>query len=443
MSNQTGVNNMAFTRIIPVFVLVPLILSLPAAAVEDSTTPQIAGKPANAAYPFIAKVTGNNVYVRSGKGTAYYDCGKVNLNDQVTVTGEAFGWAEIVPPAGSYSWIHKNYVDVKQSNTTIGVLTGDNVRVWAGSDTIEPMRSSSMQTKLNTGEIVELFADQPADCDYYKIKPPAGARLTINCTFLRYVGPVESEQPVKIPPQGTTEKEKPADLPPATETKTPTFKNVETDKTPGTPDTEPATEPATEPVTEPDTETKPPAPAAEQSENLKACYALAEQMDQERKKTLAAQNYDDIKKKLEAIKADTTDPEAATNAQVLLDRIARYELASLADKEMAEDDKSLAKKKEKIEKARQEQLENVHRDADYIYVGVLKVSHVYTQKTGQKRYMLQGPDGKILCYVLGASEAVAGRLESMVGKRVGIKGEVSGDTKSLVTLISTTAVDPM
>ncbi|OQY04975.1 MAG: hypothetical protein B6I25_06305 [Planctomycetales bacterium 4572_13] len=425
------------TKIISVFILFSLILSFPAAAADNSAIPQIAGQPADAQYPFMAKVTGSNVYVRSGKGTAYYACGKVNLNDKVTVVGGAFGWAEILPPDGSYSWIHKNYVDVKADQPTVGVLTGDNVRVWAGSDDIEPMRSSSMQTKLNTGEIIELFSNQPKGGDYYKIKPPAGAKLTINCEFLEFVGPVASKQSVVIPPRG--EVKEPVKMPASTETKAPVFGNLTEDKA----ETQ-TIEVAAEPNAAGDAEKiESSQPEAEESEGLKACYALAEKMDEEREKPLAEQNYDPIKKEIATIKADTNDSEAATSAQILLERIARYELVISVDKTVRQQDESLAKAKEKIEKARQAELKSVHKDADFIYTGVLKVSHVYTNKTGRKRYLLQGPDGKILCYAVPASESAAGQFLSLIGKRVGVKGEVSSDTKSLVTLISATAVEPI
>jgi len=429
---------MASTRMISVFVLFALILSFSAVAVESSTTPQIAGIPADVQYPFMAKVTGNNVYVRSGKGTAYYACGKVNLNDQVTVVGGAFGWAEILPPKGSYSWIHKNYVDVKADQSTVGVLTGDNVRVWAGSDNMESGRSSSMQTKLNTGEIIELFSDQPEEGDYYKIVPPAGAKLTINCEFLKFVGPVRSTQPVVIPPRGEVAAKEPVKMPASTETKAPVFGNLTEDEA------EVKTEPAAKLDATQDTEkVEIPKPSADDSKNLKACYALSAKIDQQLQKPLVEQNYGTIKKDIETIKADTTDSKAVTYAQILLERIVRYELAISVIDTLKQQDESLAKAKEKIEKARQAELKSVHRDADFIYTGVLKVSHVYTNKIGRKRYLLKGPDGKILCYATPTSEEVAGQLESLIGKRVGVKGEVSNDTKSLVTLISATGVEPI
>ncbi|MHC5102057.1 MAG: hypothetical protein ACYSOQ_01400, partial [Planctomycetota bacterium] len=188
---------------------------------------------------------------------------------------------------------------------------------------------------------------------------------------------------------------------------------------------------------------EPSKPEAEDSENLKACYALATKIDQELQKPLAEQNYDSIKQAVEAIKADTTDSKAVTYAQILLERIVRYELAISVVNTLKQQDESLATAKEKIEKARQAELKSVHRDADFIYTGVLKVSHVYTKKTGRKRYLLQGPDGKILCYAVPTTEKVAGQFEALLGKRVGVQGTVSSDTKSLVTLISATGVEPI
>ena len=225
-------------KMMSVFVFFTLLFSVSGFGANDAANPQIAGKPADAQYPFVAEVTGADVYIRSGKGTAYYHCGKVQQGDKVTVFEEVFGWAKVLPPAGCYSWIHKDYVDVQESQPTIGVINSDNRRVWAGTDYIQPMRSSSMQTKLNSGEIVELMKDQPENSDYYKIKPPTGAYLWISCDFLKYVGPLEMPKPADETTQteATAEPDKPtvlqkSDLPPSQETGIPSFKNVEEDNT--------------------------------------------------------------------------------------------------------------------------------------------------------------------------------------------------------------------
>ena len=84
--------------------------------------------------PYIAEVTGQDVYVRSGAGTAYYFTTKLNAPTRVTVVDHKFSWAVIIPPEGSFSWIYKNYVKLDPTNPKNGTVTGDNVRIWAGAE---------------------------------------------------------------------------------------------------------------------------------------------------------------------------------------------------------------------------------------------------------------------------------------------------------------------
>lgn len=426
------------TRMISASILFATVLSFTAIAAEESAAPQVVGKPATVQYPFVAKVTANDVYVRSGKGTAYYYCGKVNFDDTLIVAEESFGWAKVVPPRGSYSWIHKDYIDIQESNPTIGELKGDNVRVWAGSDYIEATRSSSMQTKLSIGDNVELLTDQPETGDYYKIKPPASAYLWVSSKFLKYAGPVEQKKPadVPLPPK----KLLPSKMPPSNETVPPSFKNVDANTT------APAEATNTAAGKEPTGDAgKPevPQPGTDDSEAIKQCHALGEKIDRERQKPPNEQNYTDLRKSVEAIQANTTEEKAAAYAEILLGQIKRYELAISVTETLKKQDESLAQAKERIEKAHKAKLEKLPKESGFIYSGLLKVSHVYTQKNGQKRYLVQGSDGKILCYVIAASEEVNKQLESLTGKKVGIQGTVSGSKKTPVTLITANTVQAL
>ena len=60
---------------------------------EKSTLPEV---------PYIAEITGTDVYVRSGPGRSYYFCSKLNSPEKVTVVGHEHGWLEIIPPHGSF-----------------------------------------------------------------------------------------------------------------------------------------------------------------------------------------------------------------------------------------------------------------------------------------------------------------------------------------------------
>lgn len=430
------------SKVLPVCILLFVLGSFSVYGADDAASVQIAQKPADVQYPFIAKATGNDIYIRSGKGTAYYYCGKVNRGEEVTVYEETFGWAKVLPPKGCYSWIHKDYVKAEANKPNIGVLQADSVRVWAGSDYIEAMRSSSLQTKLNEGEIVELLPDQPEESTYYKIKPPAGAYLWINAAYLEYVGPVQTAKPavveaVQEPKQEPKIETKPSDkMPVSTETSKPVFSNLTDD--------EPKTDTPEKTAQKEEVEADIPAqPAADATENLKACYEISAKIDQELQKPIKSQNYATLKKSLEAIKADTSDSKASTYAQILLERIQRYELAISVVDTLKKQDEALAKAKEQIAKSRDAKIKGLPVEVEYLYAGTLKVSHVYTQKTGQKRYLVQGKDGKIQCYAIPATEQISTELESLIGENVGIRGKAISDKKALVTLVSVAEVDAL
>src|ERR1700720_889755 len=65
------------------------------------------------AQTYSATILQKEVEVRSGPSTTCFATSKLNQNDKVLVlreSKEAEGWLEIVPPAGSFSWIKAKYV---------------------------------------------------------------------------------------------------------------------------------------------------------------------------------------------------------------------------------------------------------------------------------------------------------------------------------------------
>jgi hypothetical protein len=115
-------------------------------------------------------------------------------------------WFQITPPPGSFSWISKTYVEIDKANPKKGVVTGDAVRVWAGSDFVEPMRSSSLQTKLNKGDAVEIIGTPEGEGDYYKIIRPKTLRW-ISGDSLKAL---KKEEP-KVKPNPKSKKARPTD----------------------------------------------------------------------------------------------------------------------------------------------------------------------------------------------------------------------------------------
>ena len=106
-------------------------------------------------------------------------------NDRVQVIKSDQGWSCIVPPPGCFSWISMQYVSINQQNPTMGIVTGDNVGVYTGSDTQEAKYSTSKQVVLHRGQTVKLLGEEKDD--YYKIAPPQGAYLWVSSQFLQPV----------------------------------------------------------------------------------------------------------------------------------------------------------------------------------------------------------------------------------------------------------------
>lgn len=432
------------------FISVVLGLSMaggPAVAQSETPLPQVAGKPANVQYPFMAEVTGDDVYIRTGNSLNDYHSGKAGKGFKVTVVDEVLGWAKILPPEGSYSWIAKSYVNVTPGKST-GVVTGDSVRVWAGSDYREPIASPSLQIKLNAGEIVELMPNQPESSDYFKIKPPAGAHLWISAQFLKYVAGIQS-QPVVVPPRPDSTVAaalavpdanaftKTSDIPPSTEQSRPIFNNVagaveETTDPNKLPIDKPAEPLAEKPVK--------PTPPSKESLYLKENYQFAAKIDAIAKKPLNEQDFTEIKQSLKAIIADAEAGRAADYSQILLDRIARHELAVAAIEQVQQQDKDLMQTREQIEKAHQAQLAKLPKEIDYLYTGTLKPSYVYSDKSGVKRYLLMDANGKIISYLTAATPEVAAKFDTLLNTKVGVKGTIANNAKSLVTLVNVTEV---
>lgn len=131
---------------------------------------------------YVGEVTGNRVYVRSGPDANYYPVTQLDAGARVQVVGEAYGWLEIVPPAGCHSLIHKTYVD--RGTGELGVVNGDAVWVRTGSDVSDGKYAK--QFKLDRGAEVTVLGEADG---YYKIKPPPGAHVYISSTYVQRVPP--------------------------------------------------------------------------------------------------------------------------------------------------------------------------------------------------------------------------------------------------------------
>ncbi|MHC4284039.1 MAG: SH3 domain-containing protein [Planctomycetota bacterium] len=168
---------------------------------ESAVKPGDANKPGSSSFPYTAEVTEDNAPIRCGSGTHFYICGKLKKGDKVKVVSSQFNWSRIVPPPGSFSWISMRYVSIDPDDPTTGIVTAEDIRVYAGSETREPIHSETLQLKLNRGDEVKLIETQTRD--YFKIVPPVGAYLWVSTKYTKpFAAPVVKViKKVVVPPK--------------------------------------------------------------------------------------------------------------------------------------------------------------------------------------------------------------------------------------------------
>jgi uncharacterized protein YgiM (DUF1202 family) len=347
-----------------------------AASPRESVPTGDANEPAATSFPYIAEITGDNVNIRSGPGTNYYSCGKLNKTDKVKIVGRQFGWSRIAPPPSSFSWISTQYVTVNPDNPSVGTVTGDDVRVYAGSDEVRPIHSTTLQGKLNKGDKVELTGQQQDD--YYKIASPSFAYLWVLTDYTKPLGPV-GEVPLAAEPQPAPAAESPAVVP----------TNIPLE-----------------------------------AEKLKEYYALQKQIDSERAKPLDQQDYADIKKPLSDIAAVKEAGKAARYAEFTLKQIERCELAGQIDKEVRLQDKQLQQIKKNIETARATQLAEVPDLGRFAVIGKFYTSNIYGTQAELRHYLITDNSGKIICYGLPTGPAIKLDLSEFIDHKVGLVGSI-------------------
>ncbi len=350
------------------------------------------GEAGTLSFPFIAEITGNNVYIRSGPGTNFYDCSKLNKGDKVKVIGKQFSWARIVPPTGSFSWISIQYVNIDPAKPTVGTVTGDRVRVYAGSDHVKPLYSTTLQGKLDQGDKVTLLGEKMDD--YYKITPPSFAYLWVSINFTKPLRSVKEVTPTVRPP-----------------TVKPTIKPKEIPR-----------EVVSEPVS---------------PEILLERYrALQKQVQTERAKPIDKQNYADIKKELIKIARNKTAGKTARYAEFVLKQIKDLELVLAVGKEVRLQNEQLKKIRETIDKARTKRLAVFENLGNFAVVGKLKTFTTY----GPGNYRIIDDSGKTLCYALPSGPISQVELSKLIDKKVGLVGTIEPHRQTKSALVRFTKI---
>jgi len=352
-------------------------------------------------FPYVAKITGDNVNIRSGPGTNYYRCGQLNTGEKVTVVGTQFSWSQIKPPDGSFSWISQQYIRIDAKDPNTGLLTGDRVRVWAGSEHLEPMYSTSFQVYLDIGDKVKLTGEEKGS--YYKIEPPQGAYLWVLSKYTEPAESAEEPEPNKV------------------------------------------TEPTTEEITEPKEPAEPnqsePKEKSQQEKMLQKYHQLREQIKAEQEKELSRQDYSQIKAGLEKLAEDKELDQVSKYAEAYLKLIERYDLAKAVENQLRLQSEHLSAAMEKIQKARDEKLRKIQNLGKYAVVGTLKASMIYGEESPLRQYRVVDDEGKIICYAAPAEQIRQIDMKKFYDHKVGLVGEIMEHPHLAGAMVKFTAIE--
>jgi hypothetical protein len=392
-------NNMGIVKLGARFVLVLFVVILAVTCVDaqDKKPPQAAAK----SDPCKAEVVGSNVKIRSGPGTNYYECGRLNLNDTVFVLGDnGSGWSKITPPPKSFSWIAMDYVSTTANKPTVGTVTGRDVIVYAGSDYYLPKHSTTEQMKLKQGDKVNLLNEEKER--YLKIEPPEGCFLWVYSAYLRRVV-------VKPTTTGTPEK---------TVTEAPSA------------NTEPSV-------------VVPPVildAGSPQAKLLEDYDALQIQVKAELAKPISEQSYDAIELALTEISQHEVPCSATKYAQLMLNRVKVFKLALAVSKQVEDQDRLLNEAMGRIDKARAQRIAIAGNMGRYAVIGTLKKSSVYNEKSVNKRYRIV--DGtRTICYVKPVGKAANQNVTAYFDKKVGLIGKISANVVASGALVEFTGIE--
>jgi len=399
------------------FVIVSIVLG--AASVQAVDSPKTAITAGGISFPYLAQPVSGKVNIRSGGGTAYYSCGKLKSGVNVTVVAEEFGWAKIVPPEGSFSWIAKKYINVDSTNPKVGVVNADDVRVWVGSPSYDALTSSTTQVKLSKKkfDVVELLGVE--DNEYLKIAPPAGAYLYVSAKELKYVGPVGAlptekiEKPIVKPEDNKVEVKDPVKV----------------------------TDPVKPPVEDNKTDyTKPTPRTPEVTKLIVLCREIADKAETEKDKPYSEQDYTELRKAVDQIANDPKAGQAKIYAEYLHILIDRYALVASIDSTLEGHSKTLNEGLKAIKDAKDKTIEDVKNQytGDYVVKGVIKPSSIFNY--GRKRYLVIDDNGKIICYATPNSSVSDAQLKKFYNKKIALVGTVVRNTPGSVALVKFSAI---
>ncbi|MBN1766826.1 MAG: SH3 domain-containing protein [Sedimentisphaerales bacterium] len=400
--------------------------------------------------PYIGTITGDDVNIRSGPAEIYYPVGKLQKGQKVVVYGERQGkanWAKIAPTAECFSYISMDYVrirdmepavsnevpaaeasvadaaatdipvtDVNETATTeqmsiseltegqlndmlgekpiYGIVTGDRVRVRAGSLKVPPANANQVQSKVDHGTVVRIIGRRD---NFYKIVPPPDCYFWISLDYVKRVGPA-SEEAVQMLRKETDQKI--ADSGGA------------------------------------------PYPMTGAQLERKEYQDITQMFSTEQNKPLKQRDYTVIKRRLAKLIETVASPSVQAAAVTLRQRIDQAEIALQALKtSLAQDEKlriTLEKIDEEINTLAATNDPPQKTEKEIVVKGRLAASAVFTTPNRNRRFLVLDDKDTIIYYAIAGKEGL--QLDNWLNKNVSLVGNAQYDSFGRVRLLHVTSI---
>lgn len=348
--------------------------------------------------PYVAKVTGDSVRLRSGTSLAHPPVAVMSEGDELTVVSEKDGWATVQLPATSACWIAADFVKLNADGKGYTV-TGDKVNLRVSPDTKYFPVGQADKDQLLT--VVKGEDDKPVnEGGYVKIVPPANAHGAIALEFLDKVKNVAPE-------------------------KAETVKETPKEETPPTKEGESIIPKADKPVEVKETKKdgiKREPTKSELEDERKTFAELERMLDDEVKKPAAEVNLTEIRKMFEQFTEFALDKTISEKAELYIEKIDLT--VKLIEAERARLDKEAADRKAEADRIAREATERPKEPeqpkgpVEYLVTGTVG-SHGKTAKTPASHRLFDA-EGNVL-YDLRWDK---GDLSKLMGSNVGIVGKV-------------------
>ncbi|MBU0639880.1 MAG: SH3 domain-containing protein [Planctomycetes bacterium] len=352
------------------------------------------------------RVIGDSVNLRSRGDANSAIVARLPRDTVLRGIGEEYGWHQVVPPDGTFSYVSAEYVELKSPSLGVVAVRSGKLRVRVGSQAhkLDPLRSE-VQTLLPDGAEVRILGQEG---DWLRIEPPAGVFAHISGDFVERVtdevaarlraatGQVTSQPAVALRPV----------QPPAPETRAPEAPNL----------------------------------AGDWGQKL----AVVEQtITAEGRKPAAEQAWAPVLAQLQPIAAQNAEPMVARLAvgwmARLEERMADQETllaASQIARRASRDRSQLERELDRLERIRQQATSQPTYDAR----GSLLPSYAFRSTDTTRRYKLQDPfSRRVVAYIEIPADGLIAPLE-YVGKYVGVRGAKRFDIRLGANVIQVTHI---